>query len=118
MKKIFALLALALVALFSIPAFADSVAVPAGMEFVSPVVGFLQGIPAVGKVLAILFQVIATVSAVMTFLSVAVQGVLKAPEIAALWAGAPAWADKFAGVWAWVGPKLQYLSVFNVQKKG
>lgn len=96
---------------------AASVAAPAGYEWIGAAVAFLQNMPAVGQYLAAIFSIIALISAVMTFISVAVHGVLTAPAVLARWAGASSIAAKIDAVTAKVLPWLQYLSMFNVQKK-
>jgi hypothetical protein len=95
----------------------DAVAIPAGLEWLTPVMSFLMTIPAVGAILAKVFPIIAIVAGVFTYLSVAAMGIFRLPAVLAQWAGAQGAADKLNALHDKIAPWLQYLSMFNVQKK-
>lgn len=101
---------------FSSVAFAQ-VAPQEGFEWLPALIGMLNGIPAVGKYLAIAFQVAAVTSASLTALVVFLETILKIPEVAARWAGAEDLADKIEEFKNKVLPWIKYFSMYNVQKK-
>ena len=122
MKKHFSILfAFVLACMFILipSALADDMAIvaPAGFEWIGPIINFILAIPKVGPILGTVFQVVSAVAGVMTFVSVAVVGILGIPEIAARFAGAPDLANKIKAFSDKVLPFLKYFSIFNVQKK-
>jgi hypothetical protein len=90
---------------------------PVGFEWLAPVISFLISIPAVGKVLAVVFAIVAVVSACMTFIAVTVQSFCLLLEKSFKVAGAVVFGDKIAAIAAKIMPWLKYFSMFNVQKK-
>lgn len=108
------LCALAPVAAFA--ADASLLAPPAGFEWVSGVLAFLQTLPTVGPVIVIAAKVLGATASFLTLASVFVQGVLAIPEIAARYAGAPEAAAKVKNFSDKVLGYLKYFSMFNVQK--
>lgn len=99
------------------------VALAASPEVISPpdwLVGillFIQSIPAVGPLLVKVSMWAGVVASVMSALSVAVQGVLSGLSGIAGWAGLSDLSEKIKGISDKILPWLQYLSMFNVQKK-
>lgn len=114
-----------LAALFAFPvtAFAQEAALPPAEvpqwleQGVMVLVGLLNGIPVVGHVLSIVFQVLGILAALMTATSVFAQSVLMALSGAFKAAGLDGIAAKIKAVEAKVMPWLKWLSMFNVQKK-
>jgi len=89
---------------------------PPGFDWVKPVLEFLQKIPKVGELIVNILKYLGAAAVIFTVLSVAVQSILKVPEIAARFAGAPVLADKIAAFTAKIKPFLDYLSIFNSKK--
>jgi uncharacterized membrane protein len=87
------------------------------LEMIGPIVAFLKSIPTVGPVLTVVLEVIGIIAAVMTLLSAFLLALFRLPELGARWAGAHDLADKIEAISSKVLPILQYLSMFNVQKK-
>ena len=110
-----ALIVLAAVALPTL-AYAADAPIP-GLELIGVLVQYLSSLPGVGPILGKLFEIVALVGAVMTYLSVAAIGLLKLPELAARFAGLQGMADKLQAISDKVLPWLKWLSLFNVQKK-
>lgn len=86
-------------------------------EWLAMVLSFLQTVPYVGPYLVTVLKWLGVLASVMTAVSTAAMIALKALEGAVVWAG---WAKGEAAV-EWlqknVLPKLQWFSVYNVQKK-
>jgi hypothetical protein len=119
MKNLFIMLMFGFAMFVGFGAFAadDLVAAPAGFEWLGMVIQFLGNVPKVGPILAQVFGIVALIATVATALSVAVQSILKAPELVARFSGAKELAEKIDAIAKKVLPWLQYLSIFNVQKK-
>lgn len=109
--------AAALILLQPLVVLAQESGAPAGFDWLTPILQFLLGIPKVGPILAQIFEVVAIVGAVFTYLTVAAIAILSVPELAARWAGAHGLADKIKKVSDVVVPWLKYFSIFNRQKK-
>jgi hypothetical protein len=100
------------------PAFAQEVAQVAteAPVWLADLLQFIAGIPKVGPIAVEVFKWLGVIASVFTALSVCLTVVLKIPEVAAKWAGAPELAEKIAKLNEKIQPWLKYLSVFNVQK--
>jgi hypothetical protein len=86
-------------------------------SWVPYIIGLLNGIPYVGPVFIFIAKWGGLLAGLFTALSVAVQSVLKVPELILVWTGAQTAADKVKALSDKILPYLQYLSIFNVQKK-
>lgn len=112
-----------MVALWLVPMLAFAQEAPAEVpdwlqSAVLALVGMLNGIPAVGHVLSIVFQVLGIASAIATALSVCAQVILTSLSVVSGWAGLEGVALKIKAIQDKVLPWLKWLSIFNVQKKG
>ena len=117
MKKLSMLLFLVLTFCFSTLLFAAEGDVGQAPEWLSAVLGMLQSIPKVGPVLVIVLKWAGGIAAITTALSACVIVVIKVLKTLSGAAG----LDKALEGLAWfeekVLPKIQWFSMYNVQKK-
>lgn len=90
---------------------------PPGFGWLASFIEWLVTIPKIGPIIVIVFKWVGAVASVATAISVAVQAILKVPELGLRWAGAKIWAYKIADFTLKIKPWMNYLSIFNVQKK-
>lgn len=115
--KYFALCAfIAVLAMFSIPAYAELVAAPPGMEWIGMVLQFLMSVPYVGPILVKALEIMSLISVGMTALSAGLAAFIKGSEGILKLAGAhekAKWiSEKGEKILYW----FKYLSMFNAKK--
>jgi hypothetical protein len=117
MIKYFALCAaIAVLAMFSIPAYAEIVAAPPGMEWIGMVLQFLMSVPYVGPILVKILEILSLVSVGMTALSAGVAAFIKGSEGILKLAGAHEKAKMIAEKGEKLLYWLKYFSMFNAKK--
>jgi hypothetical protein len=99
-------------------------------DLIQPLVVAVAAIPKVGPIIVSAFKWVITIGGIFTALSIAVSGILltlsgllKVPQMIAVWSNAPQMADKFEK-WSIavkkfndvIQPYLKYISQFNVKK--
>lgn len=82
-----------------------------GFEWLNALILFISGIPQVGPILAVVFKVAVTVSAIATALAAFLIGLFGA--LGAWWPGSSKWKDGVIMVRDKVLPWLKWLSSFN-----
>lgn len=100
-------------------------------DMVQPIIVAVSAIPKVGPIIVSAFKWLITISGIFTALSLAVSGILltlsgilKIPQLLAVWKDSPEWAAKFEK-WSEavkkfndkIQPYLKYISSLNAQKK-
>ncbi len=114
MKLIMLTITIALTFCFS--AFAQEI--PAeGFEWLPGVISMLQSFPVVGKILAVVFEVLAVASVVLTGLAAFLKTILGISQLAAKWAGAEKASESIKKFEEKILPWIKYFSMYNVQKK-
>jgi hypothetical protein len=118
---------LTLAFLYAIGAFAQSapgldpsfpvIAPPKGLEWLVPFLQWVGSLPKIGPFIVGVMKYVGAAAAVFTAISVAVTTVLRVPALIARWAGAVELAGKIEAFHLKIKPWLDYLSIFNAQKK-
>ena len=97
---------------------ADEVAtVPAIPEWAGQVLMFIASIPKVGPVFEIVLLWVGSLAAFFTALTVFARAVLGIPMVVAKFAGAKELSDKIEAIYKKVSYYLDFLSIFNANKK-
>lgn len=118
--KLLSLIILMAIAMLSFSVFAqeaNQVDPAQTLSWLPAVIAMLKGIPGVGKVLAIIFQVISIVTATLTIVVGFIEAILAVPYYASKFKGSGKVAKIILDFREKYLPYLKHLSMFNVQKK-
>lgn len=117
MKKIMVALGLILLPVMALAqAAAVAVAPYQPPQWIQDVMNWLQALPKVGPIVALVIMVLGTVATVMTLLSTFLLGVKASIQGVAKLAGLVAVIDKVEAVYQKIAPYVQYLSMYNAKK--
>lgn len=117
MKKIMVALGLILLPVMALAQAAAVAVVPyQPPQWIQDVMNWLQALPKVGPIVALVIMVLGTVATVMTLLSTFLLGVKASIQGVAKLAGLVAVIDKVEAVYQKIAPYVQYLSMYNAKK--